>query len=96
MHLIKCLVLFFTPILIGCTSISGKESSSTNVVINDHIISGAGYSEVMSQARSWCQQYGAKAVLNKKLDGSLLPFSRSESNTYYFDCVKAGSVAFAF
>lgn len=88
MRLIKSITFCLIPVLLGCTSIRGSESSSTNVVINDHIITGAGYSEVMTQARSWCQQYGAKPILSKKLDGSLLPFSRSESNTYYFDCIK--------
>lgn len=88
MRLIKLITFCLMPIFVGCTSIKGSESSSTNVVINDHIITGAGYAEVMSQARGYCQQYGAKPVLSRKLDGSMSPFSRSEYNTYYFDCVK--------
>jgi hypothetical protein len=88
MQIIKALIFFLTLILVGCTSIKGSESSSTNVVINDHVITGAGYSEVMSQAKGYCQQYGAKPMLNRKLDGSMSPFGRSEYNTYYFDCVK--------
>jgi hypothetical protein len=85
MRTINLLAVSLISVLLGCTSIRTDESSSTKVVIRDHFITGSGYDEVMSQARNYCQQYGAKPVFIKKQDSSFL---RSEYNYYYFDCVK--------
>jgi hypothetical protein len=75
-------------VLVGCTSIVTKDSSPTNVVIQDHFISGSGYSEAASLAGNYCRQYGAKAVFNNKKNGCLFPFCSSEYNYYSFDCIK--------
>ena len=85
MRTIKLLVLSLVSVLLGCTSIRSDESNSTKVVIRDHFITGSGYGEVISQARNYCQQYGAKPVFIRKQDASFL---RSEYDNYYFDCVK--------
>jgi hypothetical protein len=85
MRLINFLVVTLISVLLGCTSIRTDESSSTNVVIRDHFITGSGYEEVLSQAKNYCQKFGAKPVFVRKQDASFL---RSEYNNYYFDCVK--------
>ena len=87
MRLIKFLTFCLISILVGCTSIRGGESNSSSVVIQDHFMGGSGYAEVMNQARTYCRQYGANAVLRNKKDGCML-LCGSEYNYYNFDCVK--------
>ena len=79
----------FALLLAGCSSIISGNSSD-NVAIQDHFITGGGYSSVLSQANSYCRQFGARAVLKNKTDGCLL-LCGSEYNYYNFSCVKEPS-----
>jgi hypothetical protein len=88
MCLIRYLSLFFVFILFGCAaSIRGNDSSSSHVVIKDHVLSGSGYSDVINQARNYCRQFNANAILKSKKEGCLF-FCGTEYNYYQFDCVK--------
>lgn len=55
-------------------------------------MSGSGYAEVMNQAKAYCRQYGANAILRNKKDGCFL-LCGSEYNYYNFDCVKAQTLS---
>jgi uncharacterized protein YcfL len=87
-YFVRFFILTLFLIITGCTSIMGKESSSENVVIKDHSMSGSGANSVMETAKTYCAQYGARASLRNKIDGSMSPFSKSEYDYYYFDCNK--------
>lgn len=75
-------------LLSGCaSSIRLNESSSRNVVIWDHFLTGNGQIDVNKSATNYCRQFGAEPVLVKKKDGCLLGCG-SEYHEYYFDCEK--------
>ncbi len=87
-NLISGMLILGCILVAGCTSIMGPESSRENVVIRDHSMSGSGVNSVMETAKTYCAQYGARASLRNKIEGSMSPFSKSEYDYYYFDCNK--------